>query len=58
MQIAENEGSDLGLCCPFTELIDTEVYVDEQRVPKSNCTDAYVEVVLCCSYLTYGPFFL
>ena len=43
MQFADNSGpdlrcADLGLRCPLTESIDTVVYVDEQKMPASDCT--------------------
>ena len=33
--------ADQGLCCLLTELVDTVVYVNEQRMSRSDCTDAH-----------------
>ena len=41
MQFADKAGPDLGLHCPLTESVDTVVYVDKQRMSRSNCTDVY-----------------
>ena len=34
--------ADQGLRCPDTESVDTEIYVDEEKVPRIDCTDAVV----------------
>ena len=46
IQFVDNAGpdqpahqADLGLHCPLTESMDTVVYVDEQRMSRSDCTD-------------------
>ena len=40
--------ADLGLRCPLTESMDTVVYVDEQRMIRSDCTDAHADLDLRC----------
>ena len=48
--------ADLGLSCPLTESVDTvvhvHVYVDNQRMPRSDCMDSYADADLCCSHMT------
>ena len=39
---------DLGLRCPLIESVDTEVYVDERKMPILDCTDAHADLGLCC----------
>ena len=38
---------DQDLHCPFTESIDTVVYVDEEKMLGSNCIDAQIHLVIC-----------
>ena len=38
--------ADLNLHCPLTEWMDTEVYVDEQKMPKIYCADVHAELDL------------
>ena len=61
MQFADNAGSDqpahlaqadLGLCCLFTESLDTVVYVDKLRISRSGCMDVHAHRDLCCSHMT------
>ena len=40
--------ADLGLHCPLKESMDTVVYDDEQRMPRSDCMDAHVDLDLPC----------
>ena len=51
-QSVDNGGPDvqagLGLCCPFTESMDTVVYVNEQRMSRSDCIDAQADLDLGC----------
>ena len=46
-----NAQAELGLHCPLTELMNTVVYVDEQRMLRSDCTDAHVDLDLRCSQI-------
>ena len=48
--------ADLDLRCPLTESADTEVYVDEQKMPRSDCTDAQADLDLRCPQLYKGLF--
>ena len=34
----------------------TVVYVEEQKMPRSDCVDARRHLDLCCSHMAYGPF--
>ena len=54
IQFADNAQADLSLRCPLTESMNAVVYVDEQRILRSDCTDAYADLDLCC--LHKGPF--
>ena len=38
MQFADNAGPDQGLLCPLIELMGIVVYVNEQRISRSDCT--------------------
>ena len=40
--------ADQGLRCPHTESMDTVVYVDEQRMIRSDFTDADADLDLRC----------
>ena len=42
--------------CPLTESMDTVVYVDEQRMLRSDCIDAHADLDLCCLQIALGPF--
>ena len=42
----------LVLRCPLTESMDTVVYVDEQRMSRSDCMDAHAELDLRYSHVT------
>ena len=33
---------------PFTELWDTVVYVDKQKMPRLDCTDVHLDLDLQC----------
>ena len=41
-----------GLRCPLIESMNTVVYVDEQRMSGSDCTDAHAHLALRCSHVT------
>ena len=41
-----------GLHCPLSESMDIVVYVDEQRMSRSNCTDAHAHTDLRCWHMT------
>ena len=43
--------ASLGLRCPLTESMDTVVYVDQQRMPKTDCMDALAHPDLRCSHV-------
>ena len=40
--------ADPGLCCRLTESVHTVVYVDKQKVPRLDCTDAHADLDLHC----------
>ena len=40
--------AELGLRFPLTESGDNVVYVDEQKVPRLDCTDAHVDLDQRC----------
>ena len=48
--------ADLGLRCPLTESGDSVVYVDEQKMPRLDCTDAHADLDLCFPKMHKGPF--
>ena len=37
------------LHCPLTESVDTVVYVDEQTMPRTDCSDEHAVLDLRCS---------
>ena len=43
--------ADQGLRCPLTESMDIVVYVDEQRMSRSDSTDAHAHLDLRCSHM-------
>ena len=45
--------ADQGLHCPLTESVDTVVYVDKQRLSRSDCMDAHTPLDLCCSHMAF-----
>ena len=51
MQYADNAQADQGLLCPLTESIDTVGYVDEQRMSRLDCTNAYHHLDFRCSHM-------
>ena len=55
MQFADNVGPGqpayLGLCCPLTESMDTVIYVYEQRMSRSDCTDVHAHLDFHCSHV-------
>ena len=55
MHFAVNIGQ--GLRCPLTESMDTVVYVDEQRMHRSDCMVAHADLEFRCSLITYEPLF-
>ena len=64
MQFAGNAGpdqhsnaqADQDLRCPFTVSIDNVVYVNEQRMTRSDCTDAHAHLDRHCSLMAFGSF--
>ena len=48
--------ADQGLQCQLTESMDTVVYMDEQRMPKSDCAEAHDHLDLCCLHIACRPF--
>ena len=52
LQFADNTGPDQPahkcLHCQHTELVDTVVYVDRQRLLRSDCIDAHADLDLRC----------
>ena len=48
MLFADNTGLNMGLRCSLTESVDTLAYVDEQKMPKLDCTDAHADLDLRC----------
>ena len=48
---ADNVGPDQDRHCPLIESIDTDVYVDEQRMSRSDCTDEPADLDLRCSHM-------
>ena len=54
MQFA-NTGSDQPAHL-LTESVDTVVYVHEQRILRSDCTDVQSVQGLCCQQIALGPF--
>ena len=65
MQLADNADPDqpahsrnviLGLCCPLTEPMDV-VYVDEQRLSRSDCNDAHIlwTFAVCIWHTSFFP---
>ena len=48
--------ADLGLRYPLTESMDTLIYVDEQRMPRSDCINAHYDLGLQCSHMAKEPF--
>ena len=57
MQFADNAGPDqpAHLCrliwTFIVRLVDTVVYVDEQRMARLDCRDAHADPDLCCSHM-------
>ena len=55
MQFVQNAGpftqADLGLRCPFTDSIDTVVYVYDQRMSRSARTEVQADLGLHCSHM-------
>ena len=59
LQFADNAGpdqlhiciADQGLHCPHTESMDTVVYVEEERMSRSDCTDVHAHLDLPCLYM-------
>ena len=62
MPFAENEGldqpaqADRGLCCSLTESVDTVRYIDEQKMPRTDCTDVHADLYIRCPQKYKGPF--
>ena len=49
---------------PLTESMDSVVYIDKQRMSRSDCTDGHADLDLCCftehkglfsNWASYGP---
>ena len=59
MQFADSAGpdpcafvqTDQGLYCPLTESLNIVVYVDEQRMSRSDCTGAHAHLDCRCSIM-------
>ena len=51
MQFLDNAGPDQPVH-PLTESMDTIVYVNEQRILRSDCMDVYTDLNLQCSHIT------
>ena len=51
MQFADNAGPDQGLLCPFVGSMDAVVYVDEQILSGSDCTDTRADLDLRSSHM-------
>ena len=49
MQFAQAE---LGLHCPLSASMDTVVYVEQQRMRRSDCTDPHADLGLQCSRMS------
>ena len=50
MQLAGNAGPDQPVhMCRLTESMDAKVYVDEQRLRRSDCSDEYADLDHHCS---------
>ena len=56
MLFADNAGPDLGMRCPVTESMDTVVYVDKQKMLRSDCMDAHTDLDLRYPQMAKGPF--
>ena len=46
----------LGLCWPLTESVGTVDYVEEQKMPRLDCTDAHADLDLRCPQIARKPF--
>ena len=40
--------ADLGIRSPLTESMNTVVYVDRQKMPRLDCSDAHADLDLRC----------
>ena len=47
--------ADQGLHCPLTESMETVVYVNKQRMLRSDCADAHTDLDIHCPQV-YRPF--
>ena len=54
MQYADNAfaQADQGLRWPLTKSVDTEVYADEPRMLRTDCTDTHADLGVCCLRMT------
>ena len=41
----------LGLRFPYTESVNRLVYIDKQKMPRLDCTDAHADLELCCPHI-------
>ena len=48
--------ADQDLHCPLTKSMDSVVYVDEQRMIRSDCTDTHADLDYRCLHMTLEPF--
>ena len=46
-----NAQADQDLSCPLAELMNIVVYVDEQRMSRSDCTDGHDHLDIRCSHM-------
>ena len=44
--------ADMGFRCPLTESMDTVIYIDEQRMPTSDCTYSHADLDLRYLHMT------
>ena len=56
-RFADNAGPDQGIRCHLTESIDIVIYVDGQKMFRSNSTDAHAQADLRFSQMAEGPFY-
>ena len=55
MQFANNEG-DQGLRCPLSESMGDVVYVNKQRMLRSDCMNAHADLDVHCPQMYKGLF--
>ena len=59
MHFANNAGPDQGLRCPLTESMDFVINLDDQRMPRSDCTDlqAHLDLRFVYGIRVFSPTF-